>query len=99
MSSEPLSLILSPLDKIVNKQLTGAEEAIASYSAKCKRLLNLINQPFDFRKNGSTEFSVSVLKRRYRQISKDITSSFSDISEKKGIELIFHSDIKACKRF
>ncbi len=92
----PLSLILSPLDKIV-KQTTdpGQKKQLHLIQRNAKRLLNLINQLLDFRKMEVQEFSVQFSKGDVVKFTKDITSSFSDISEKKDIELIFHSDIES----
>ncbi len=92
----PLSLILSPLDKIVKQTTDPAQKKqLHLIQRNAKRLLNLINQLLDFRKMEVQEFSVQFSKSDIVKFVKDITSSFSDISEKKDIELAFQSDIES----
>lgn len=90
----PLSLILSPLEQL-------SEQAVNSDQRKhfdlimrnAKRLLNLVNQLLDFRK-------LEVHDIRFRPSEGDIVKfveetvySFSDLSEKKNIRLIFESNV------
>ncbi len=89
----PLSLILSPLDTIV-KQTTDPEQKkqLHLVQRNAKRLLSLINQLLDFRKMEVQAFSVQFSKGDIIKFAKDVTGSFSDISEKKDIKLNFQAN-------
>lgn len=89
----PLSLIISPLDKIIKN--TGDEDQkkqLTLVHRNARRLLNLVNQLLDFRK-----IEVQGVKL-YRsigdivQFAKEISYSFTDIAEKKGIQFSFSSN-------
>ncbi len=90
----PLTLIVTPLEKLlkqVNEPDLKSQYQLIQRNAK--RLLNLVNQLLDFRK-------LEVQETRFNPSEGDILSfiretvfSFSDLSEKKSIQLSFHSDI------
>jgi DNA-binding response OmpR family regulator len=86
----PLSLILLPLEKMV-KKITDPDnkKQLQLVQRNAKRLLNLVNQLLDFRKMEVQEFSVHLSKDDIVQFAREITYSFSDISEKKDIVLTF----------
>ncbi|MEN9571904.1 MAG: hypothetical protein RL172_3135, partial [Bacteroidota bacterium] len=91
----PLSLILSPLDKIVKESTDpNQKKQLHLVQRNAKRLLNLINQLLDFRKMEVQQFSVVFSSGDIIRFAKDITHSFSDISEKKNIELVFKSNVE-----
>jgi DNA-binding response OmpR family regulator/two-component sensor histidine kinase len=64
-----------------------------------KRLLNLVNQLLDFRKMEVQEFSVHLSRQDIISFIRDITFSFSDISEKKDIELLFKTNIEVLETY
>jgi signal transduction histidine kinase/ligand-binding sensor domain-containing protein/DNA-binding response OmpR family regulator len=89
----PLSLILLPLEKMEKKTTDGEQKKqIQLVQRNARRLLNLVNQLLDFRKMEVQEFSVHLSKEDIVQFIRDITYSFSDISEKKHIELTFSAN-------
>jgi signal transduction histidine kinase/DNA-binding response OmpR family regulator len=90
----PLSLIISPLDKII-KNINDPEQKkqLHLVHRNAKRLLNLVNQLLDFRKMEVQEFKLHPVVGDIVKFIKDISFSFSDISEKKNIEYIFESNV------
>jgi signal transduction histidine kinase/ligand-binding sensor domain-containing protein/DNA-binding response OmpR family regulator len=92
----PLSLILSPLDQLsAQAGTTEQRKQFDLIQRNAKRLLNLVNQLLDFRK-------LEVHDIRFRPSGGDIVSfvreivhSFSDLSEKKDIHLIFESNVSS----
>lgn len=90
----PLSLILSPLDKIVKKSTDpDQKKQLHLVHRNAKRLLNLVNQLLDFRKMEVQEFPIHLSKDDIIRFAREVTNSFSDISEKKDIELCFHANV------
>lgn len=91
----PLSLILSPLEKIIKKAGDpDQKKQLQLVQRNAKRLLNLVNQLLDFRRMEVQEFTVNLSKEDIVNFTRDIVFSFSDISEKKDIELTFKSSIR-----
>ncbi|CAN5360174.1 two-component regulator propeller domain-containing protein [soil metagenome] len=89
----PLSLILLPLEKLVKKiPDTESKKQLQLVQRNAKRLLNLVNQLLDFRKMEVQEFSMNFIEEDIVLFTRDITYSFSDISEKKDIALTFSSN-------
>lgn len=90
----PLSLIIAPLDKII-KQATDEEQKkhLNLVQRNAKRLLNLVNQLLDYRKMEVQEIKLHPSIGDIVRFSKDISHSFMDIAEKKGIEFSFSSNI------
>ncbi|MFC0772174.1 hybrid sensor histidine kinase/response regulator transcription factor [Terrimonas alba] len=90
----PLSLIISPLDKII-KQTTDEEQKkqLNLVQRNAKRLLNLVNQLLDFRKMEVQEMKLHPAIGDIIWFSKDISHSFMDIADKKNIRFSFSSNI------
>jgi signal transduction histidine kinase/ligand-binding sensor domain-containing protein/CheY-like chemotaxis protein len=90
----PLSLVISPLDKII-KQTTDEElkKQLNLVQRNAKRLLSLVNQLLDFRKMEVQEIKLHPAIGDIIGFSKDISHSFMDIAEKKNIRFSFSSDI------
>lgn len=96
----PLSLILSPLEKIVKKASDPEQKKmLLLVQRNAKRLLNLVNQLLDFRKMEVQEFSIHLSKNDIIHFTRDITWSFSDISEKKDITLHFASNVDTLEMY
>jgi signal transduction histidine kinase/DNA-binding response OmpR family regulator/sugar lactone lactonase YvrE len=92
----PLSLILSPLDKIL-KHCTDADlkKQLFMIHRNAKRLLNLVNQLLDFRKMEVQEFKANLTIGDIIAFIKDTSFSFSDISEKKNISFSYASELNS----
>lgn len=90
----PLSLIISPLDKIIAKaDNTEQQTQLSLVQRNARRLLNLVNQLLDFRKMESHELKLITSRDNIISFIDEITNSFSDLSEKKNIKLSFYSSI------
>jgi signal transduction histidine kinase/ligand-binding sensor domain-containing protein/DNA-binding response OmpR family regulator len=92
----PLSLIISPLDRII-KQTTDEEQVkqLNLVKRNAKRLLNLVNQLLDFRKMEVEEIKLHPSIGDIVRFSRDISYSFLDIAEKKKIQFSFSSNINS----
>ncbi|HYF29573.1 MAG TPA: two-component regulator propeller domain-containing protein [Chitinophagaceae bacterium] len=92
----PLSLIISPLDKIIkNTADPDQKKHLHLVHRNARRLLNLVNQLLDFRKMEVQEFKLYPVAGDIVRFIKEISYSFSDISEKKNISFDFHSNVDA----
>jgi signal transduction histidine kinase/ligand-binding sensor domain-containing protein/AraC-like DNA-binding protein len=91
----PLSLILSPADKLL-KQAHEPEQKkqFLLIHRNARRLLNLVNQLLDFRKLEVAEFSFLPAEADIVAFVKEISYSFTDIAEKKNIGFSFSSAIE-----
>jgi signal transduction histidine kinase/DNA-binding response OmpR family regulator len=91
----PLSLILTPLDKL-NNSITDPElnKQVRLVQRNAKRLLNLVNQLLDFRKMEVQEFELQVTEGNIIKFTKEIVWSFSDLAELKAIEMVFTSNVE-----
>lgn len=92
----PLTLIISPLDNII-KNTTDEDQKkhLNLVQRNAKRLLNLVNQLLDFRKMEVQEVKLHPSIGDIIRFSKDICYSFTDIAEKKSIQLSFLSNIES----
>jgi signal transduction histidine kinase/ligand-binding sensor domain-containing protein/DNA-binding response OmpR family regulator len=90
----PLSLIITPLDKII-KQASDPEQRkqLHLVHQNAKRLLSLVNQLLDFRKMEVQAIKLHPAVGDIVRFANDITYSFSDIAEKKVIRLQFSSNV------
>lgn len=88
----PLTLILTPLEKIISK--TTDKDSLNQFymiQRNAKRLLNLVNKLLDFRKLEVDEFKFNPSGGDIISFIKDTVYSFSDLSDKKEIALNFRS--------
>jgi len=91
----PLTLILSPLERII-KQVPDEEQKqqLNLVQRNAKRLLGLVNQLLDFRKIEVQEMKLHPAIGDIVAFSQDICQSFMDIADKKSIHLSFSSNIE-----
>lgn len=91
----PLTLIITPLEKII-KQTKDAEQKrqFDLIYRNARRLLNLVNQLLDFRRMEVQEIKLNPSGGDIIGFIKEISYSFSDISEKKNIQFSFNSSVK-----
>jgi signal transduction histidine kinase/ligand-binding sensor domain-containing protein/DNA-binding response OmpR family regulator len=91
----PLSLILTPLDKIIkNTSEPEQKKQFQLIHRNARRLLNLLNQLLDFRKMEVQELRLNATKGDAVKFVKDICCSFNDIAEKKNIHFSYGADCK-----
>lgn len=96
----PLSLILSPAEKLI-KNTDNAEPKQLGILIKrnAKRLLLLVNQLLDFRKMEVNELKLNKSKGDIADFIKDTTDSFCDLAEAKGITLNYKAGVKNLPAF
>lgn len=90
----PLTLIISPLESMMKyttdeKQL----ERLKLMHRNAQRLLNLVNQLLDFRKNEVAGMHLSLSEGDIVAYVRNICSSFLMLSEKKNVHLTFFTAI------
>ena len=92
----PLSLIITPLEKILkNTEMIELKKQLLFIYRNAKRLLNLVNQLLDFRRMEYQQLRLYPALGDIVSFTREITYSFSDLAEKKSIVLHFESDIDA----
>jgi signal transduction histidine kinase/ligand-binding sensor domain-containing protein/DNA-binding response OmpR family regulator len=92
----PLTLIIAPVEKLIKNTIDpelGKQYVLINRNAR--RLLNLVNQLLDFRRMEVQEFKLNLLQADIIPFIRDIADSFSDISEKKNIQLSVISPIES----
>ena len=90
----PLSLILSPLEKILqNVQEQGIHKQLSLVQRNAKRLLNLVNQLLDFRKMEVQELKIQPSKGDLAAFIYEVCISFNDIADNKKIQFSYHTDV------
>ena len=90
----PLSLIITPLEKIIKSTAEGnIKGQLELVQRNARRLLNLVNQLLDFRKMEVQEIKLHTTEGDIIQYIKELTTSFSDLSEKKQVRLDFRSNV------
>lgn len=96
----PLTLILTPLDKILkNTDDPAQQNQFLLIQRNARRLLNLVNQLLDFRKMEVQEFSLNLAREDIVKFMREVTYSFSDLSEKKHIQFSFQTGLDALETF
>ncbi len=91
----PLSLILAPIEKLIStSENADQKKHFVIMQRNAKRLLNMVNQLLDFRRMEEKEFKLNPVSSNIVEFIKDVVYSFSDISEKKNINLTFQSNVK-----
>jgi signal transduction histidine kinase/ligand-binding sensor domain-containing protein/DNA-binding response OmpR family regulator len=90
----PLTLILTPIEKILRQTADGDQQnQFRLIQRNAKRLLNLVNQLLDFRKMEVQEIRFNPSEGDIILFIKETALSFSDLSEKKNIAFNFNSAI------
>jgi signal transduction histidine kinase/ligand-binding sensor domain-containing protein/CheY-like chemotaxis protein/AraC-like DNA-binding protein len=91
----PLSLIMAPVDKILNKTESPEQKfQLQIIKRNARRLLNLVNQLLDFRKLENHELKLHTTTADIVGFIKDISTSFTDIAENRKIGFVFDTDIE-----
>jgi len=90
----PLSLILTPLDKIIRDTRDHAQKKQFNLIHRnARRLLNLVNQLMDFRKMEVQELKLNPAKGDIVKFVREISYSFTDLAEQKNIQFSFQTNI------
>lgn len=92
----PLTLILTPIEKILKGTTDPAQQSqFQMIYRNAKRLLNLVNQLLDFRKMEVQEVKLSLSEGDIIKFIRETSQSFSDLSDKKNIEYSFHTTVES----
>ena len=83
----PLSLILTPLERMIRTAKVPAQKSQYQLMQRnARRLLNLVNQLLDFRKMEVHELKLHAAEGDIIQFIKETSYSFTDIAEKKQVQ-------------
>ncbi len=89
----PLSLIISPVEKMVRESEQPEEKRqFQLIHRNARRLLNMVNQLLDFRKLEEHELRLVKTPGDIIGFIREVSYSFSDMAENKGIGFAFHAD-------
>jgi signal transduction histidine kinase/ligand-binding sensor domain-containing protein/DNA-binding response OmpR family regulator len=92
----PLSLIITPLEKILrNADKPELTCQLSFMYRNAKRLLNLVNQLLDFRRMEFQQLKLYPAMGDIVAFSREITGSFSDLADKKNITLNFETNTES----
>jgi signal transduction histidine kinase/ligand-binding sensor domain-containing protein/DNA-binding NarL/FixJ family response regulator len=90
----PLSLILSPVDKLIRSSDDSARKQLAlTIERNARRLLHLVNQLLDLRKMEVNELKLNISSGDLAAFIKSTTDSFADLALERGVSFDHHSDI------
>lgn len=96
----PLTLILNPIDKILNSNdLQEVQASAQIIKRSASRLLNLVNQLLNFRKMDLGKTPLETVQGDITKFSKDIFMLFEDLARVKNIKFNFYSDISSLTTF
>ena len=94
----PLSLIMAPVDKLLVHELgANQKQQLDMIKKNARRLLNLVNQLLDFRKMEVHELTLHTRPGDIIEFVKEIVLSFGDIADKKGLALVFDTEVDTFK--
>ena len=94
----PLTLILSPLERIIKTtEDKTSRNQLKLVQRNALRLLSLVNQLLDFRRLEMQGLTLDVREGELVSFLRDAIESFSDLSESRNIKLNFSSNLKELK--
>ncbi len=85
----PLTLIIAPLEKMMNSKKTNKNQLLLIYK-NAKRLLHLVNQLMEFRKIDSKNLNLKVQKGDIVDFIKQVTDAFTGLAKQKQISFEFN---------
>lgn len=89
----PLTLILSPADKLIRSmEEPGRRQLAMTIERNAKRLLHLVNQLLDLRKMEVNELKLNMRRGDIAAFIKTTVESFTDLAEERGI--VFRYDTR-----
>ncbi len=92
----PLSLILTPLEKIIgNTEDARSQQQFQLIHRNARRLLHMVNQLLDFRKLELQELRLHAQPADLIRFIKELSFSFSDMAGKKHIDFTFQSEVNS----
>ena len=89
----PLTLIVSPLEEMIKEADDERQrQRLSLMKVNAMRLLTLVNQLLDFRKNEVAGLQLTPTEGDIVGFSRNVCTSFTNLSERKNINLTFYSD-------
>ena len=88
----PLSLIITPLEKLIKHASDSDKQQLQMIQRNGRRLLNLVNQLLDFRRMEVHELKLHPKTGDIIAFIKELCLSFSDVADRKNICLNFKAD-------
>lgn len=86
----PLTLILTPLEKLMKSPVSDEQKSIMNIMHKnALNLLNMVNEILDFRKFDLNKMALNISRGNIIEFTKDICQSFSSLAAEKSIKLTF----------
>lgn len=94
----PLTLIISPLERIIKTTTDSTnQQQLKLVQRNARRLLSLVNQLLDFRRLEVQGLTLDVREGELISFCRDATESFSDLSESRNLKLTFSTNIAELK--
>ncbi|GAB4037026.1 hybrid sensor histidine kinase/response regulator transcription factor [Spirosoma gilvum] len=91
----PLTLIISPLEEMIRRNASPSENSLLKIIHRnTQKLLLTVNQLLDFRKIENSDMKVFAKKGNIVSFAEEILYSFLKLTEKKGIELTFETNME-----
>jgi len=95
----PLSLIITPLEKLIKQAQDSERPQLQMIQRNGRRLLNLVNQLLDFRRMEVHELKLHPKPGDIISFIQELSFSFSDIADRKNISFSFQTDRKSLITF
>ncbi len=91
----PLTLITAPLDSLMKQKLDApTRDKLEIIHSNADRLLAMVNQLLDFRKNEMAGHSLNLSRGNIVAFVRSICDSFHSLSEQKNVRLSFFSPMQ-----
>jgi len=91
----PLSLIITPMDKLIRQAPEAEKQQLQMIQRNGRRLLNLVNQLLDFRKMEVQELKLHPKTGDIIKFIQELSESFTDVAERKNISFDFSANRKS----
>lgn len=88
----PLSLIITPLERLIQQAGDPQKQQLQMIQRNGRRLLNLVNQLLDFRRMEVQELKLQPKKGDIIVFLQELCLSFSDVADRKNIDLSFETN-------
>lgn len=95
----PLSLIITPLEKLIVQAKDSEKQQLQMIQRNGRRLLNLVNQLLDFRRMEVQELKLHPRIGDIILFIQELSLSFTDVAERKNICFSFTTDKKSLITF
>ena len=91
----PLSLIISPLEDVLEKKDLSASvtDTLGLIHQNAKKMLQIVNELIDFRKKESGLMTIKVAAGDFGKFTEEIIIAFNELAKSKDIDLIFDNRI------